>query len=107
MFNTQSLFAAALIASTTVRAVWGKAQSVLYFTDDCTGLQSSTIGMSTGVCHSTFFGVANPGGASAAGYAGSVQFYTDGAVEDYVYYSDTDCNDVIQETLGLSVCVLL
>ncbi|KAJ7889501.1 hypothetical protein B0H14DRAFT_3429514 [Mycena olivaceomarginata] len=107
MFNARSLFSAALIAATTVTTAWGKAQAVLYFTDDCISSHSSTIGMSTGVCHSTFFAIVNPGGASAAGYASSVQFYTDGAVEDYLYYSDTDCNDVIQESLGPSVCVLL
>ncbi|KAJ7362393.1 hypothetical protein DFH08DRAFT_950661 [Mycena albidolilacea] len=107
MFNAQSLISAALIAATTVTTVWGKAQAVLYFTDNCISSHSSTIGMSTGVCHSTFFSIVNPGGASAAGYASSVQFYTDGAVEDYLYYSDTDCNDVIQESLGPSVCVLL
>ncbi|KAJ7890086.1 hypothetical protein B0H14DRAFT_2561366 [Mycena olivaceomarginata] len=67
MFNAQSLFSAALIAATTVTTVWGKAQAVLYFTDDCISSHSSTIGMSTGVCHSTFFAIVNPGGASAAG----------------------------------------
>jgi hypothetical protein len=54
MFNAQSLFSAALIAATTVTTVWGKAQAVLYFTDNCISSHSSTIGMSTGVCHSEF-----------------------------------------------------
>ncbi|KAJ6536137.1 hypothetical protein B0H19DRAFT_1182880 [Mycena capillaripes] len=107
MLNPRSLFSAALIAATTVTTVWGKAQAVLYFTDDCTSSHSSTIGMSTGVCHNTFFSIVNPGGASAAGFASSVHFFTDGAVEDYLYYSATDCNDVIQESLGPSVCVPL
>jgi hypothetical protein len=101
MFNTQALFTAALIAATMLTTAWGKAQAILYATSDCTGAHSGTIGMSTGVCHSGFgsiprghlliiligtdFVISPPGGAPSEGYAHSIHFYTDGAIEDYEY----------------------
>ncbi|KAJ6560313.1 hypothetical protein B0H19DRAFT_1376102 [Mycena capillaripes] len=105
MFNTQALFTATLIAATMLTPAWGKAQAVLYATSDCTGGHSGTIGMSTGVCHSTEFVI--PGGDSSEGYAHSIHFYTDGAVEDYLYYIDTDCNESTEASSGPSGCVSL
>ncbi|KAJ7887842.1 hypothetical protein B0H14DRAFT_3430462 [Mycena olivaceomarginata] len=107
MFNTQALFTAALIAATMLTTAWGKAQAILYATGDCTGAHSGTIGMSTGVCHSTDFVISPPGGAPSEGYAHSIHFYTDGAIEDYEYYSDTNCNHAVQSSRGASGCVSL
>ncbi|KAF8207740.1 hypothetical protein K438DRAFT_1755160 [Mycena galopus ATCC 62051] len=110
MFNTRALLNASLIAATMVTTALGKAQAVLYGLSDCTGDDhSGTIGMSTGVCHSTYFEYFPPEGTgnNIGGYASSVHFYTDGAVEDYYYYSDTNCNDGLGGTSRLSGCVTL
>ncbi|KAJ7290513.1 hypothetical protein C8J57DRAFT_1493222 [Mycena rebaudengoi] len=107
MLNTQALFTAALIAATMFTTAWGKAEAVLYATSDCTGAHSGTIGMSTGVCHSTDFVIVHPGGDSSEGYAHSIHFFTNGAIEDYEYYSDTNCNNAVQDSSAASVCVSL
>ncbi|KAJ6489393.1 hypothetical protein DFH09DRAFT_1339033 [Mycena vulgaris] len=107
MFNTKALFTAALIAATMLTTAWGKAEAVLYATSDCTGAHSSAIGMSTGVCHSTYTVISSPGGPSIAGYANSIHFYTNGAIEDYEYYSDTSCNEAVEASSGPSGCVSL
>ncbi|KAJ7767705.1 hypothetical protein B0H16DRAFT_1716625 [Mycena metata] len=106
MFNTKALFTASFIAATMVAAALGKAQAVLYASDNCSGDDhSGTIGMSRGVCHSTYFTYSPSGGAGSAGYANSVAFYTDGADEQYGYYTDTNCQDETEASDGSTGCV--
>ncbi|KAJ7883434.1 hypothetical protein B0H14DRAFT_2564842 [Mycena olivaceomarginata] len=104
MLNTKALFTAVLIAATMLTTVWAKAQAVLYANSDCTGPHSSMIGMSTGVCHSTDYVITFPGGNSKEGYAKSIHFYTDGALENYEYYSDKDCNNIVEGSILSSSC---
>ncbi|KAJ6465833.1 hypothetical protein C8R45DRAFT_1106865 [Mycena sanguinolenta] len=100
MFNFKALFTATLLAATATTA-WGKAEVILFTSGDCTGThQSPTIGMSTGVCHSTYFDY-----SGGSGYAGSAHFYTDGAEETYYYYPDANCGGSGSETINASGCI--
>ncbi|KAJ6465844.1 hypothetical protein C8R45DRAFT_939434 [Mycena sanguinolenta] len=100
MFNFKALFTATLLAATAT-TVWGKAQAVLYASSGCTGSDhSDTIGMSTGVCHSTSF----TSGAITQS-ANSIQFYTDGVDELYNYYTTSDCTGSASQTDNASGCI--
>ncbi|KAF8181704.1 hypothetical protein K438DRAFT_2168980 [Mycena galopus ATCC 62051] len=95
MFNTQALLTAGLLATVFTGTAWGKAEAVLYGSSDCSGAdRSGTIGMSTGVCHSTSFTYCPPDSGCTTGDALSIDFYTDGVHEDYSFYSDASCNDL-------------
>ncbi|KAJ6465796.1 hypothetical protein C8R45DRAFT_1106835 [Mycena sanguinolenta] len=100
MFNFKALFTATLLAATATTA-WGKAEAVLYGSSGCTGSDhSGTIGMSTGVCHSTSF---TSGGITQS--ANSIQYYTDGVDELYYYYTTTDCSGTAHQTDEASDCI--
>ncbi|KAJ6465834.1 hypothetical protein C8R45DRAFT_1106866 [Mycena sanguinolenta] len=100
MFNFKALFTATLLAATAT-TVWGKAEAVLYASNDCTGSDhSGTLGLSTGVCHSTSF-VFN----GITQQANSIQFYTDGVEELYYYYHEAGCGGSADQTTYASTCV--
>ncbi|KAJ6492065.1 hypothetical protein C8R45DRAFT_1096114 [Mycena sanguinolenta] len=100
MFNFRALFTATLLAAAATTA-WGKAEAVLYGSSGCTGTDhSGTLGLSTGVCHSTSF---SSGGITQQ--ANSIQFYTDGVNELYNYYTTTDCTGSASQTDSASVCI--
>ncbi|KAF8154342.1 hypothetical protein K438DRAFT_1987316 [Mycena galopus ATCC 62051] len=98
MFDTRALFIASFIAATMVTSALGKAEAVLYATDNCGGADhSGTIGMSKGYYP--------PDGAGSAGYANSIAFYTNGAYEQYGYYTDTNCQDGTEASNAPTGCV--
>ncbi|KAF7373679.1 hypothetical protein MSAN_00578900 [Mycena sanguinolenta] len=99
MFNFKALFTATLLAATATTA-WGKAEAVLYGSSGCTGSDhSGTIGLSTGVCHSTSFT-----SGSITQSANSIQFFTDGVDELYFYYTQDNCAGSAAQTDGASIC---
>ena len=73
------------------------------------------------ICKGTYFEYSPPGGASSAGYANSVAFYTDGADEQYGYCefleltltllhshlvdTDTNCQEETEASDGPTGCV--
>ncbi|KAF8132231.1 hypothetical protein K438DRAFT_1787934 [Mycena galopus ATCC 62051] len=106
MFNTKALFTTSFLVATMVTSALAKAEAVLYASENCSGADhSGTIGISTGVCHSTYFEYTPSGGAGSAGYANSIAFYTNGAYEEYYYFSDTNCEDSVEGSDGPTGCV--
>ncbi|KAJ6470368.1 hypothetical protein C8R45DRAFT_1104800 [Mycena sanguinolenta] len=100
MFYFKALFTATLLAATATTA-WGKAEAILFASSDCSGAdQSGTLGLSTGVCHSTFINFDGTGG-----YANSIHFYTDGVDELYYYYPEENCGGSPFQTDAASVCI--
>ncbi|KAJ6492070.1 hypothetical protein C8R45DRAFT_1096119 [Mycena sanguinolenta] len=100
MVNFKALFTATLLAATATTA-WGKAEAVLYASSDCTGADhSGTLGLSTGVCHSTSFTY-----RGITQQANSIQFYTDGVKEMYNYSTTTNCTVTAFHTNDASVCI--
>ncbi|KAJ6470377.1 hypothetical protein C8R45DRAFT_1104808 [Mycena sanguinolenta] len=100
MLNFKALFAATLLAATATTA-WAKAEAILFASSDCTGSdQSGTLGLSTGVCHSTSITF-----DGSTGFANSIQFFTDGVDELYFYYPEDNCQGSASQTDSASTCI--
>ncbi|KAJ7579837.1 hypothetical protein C8J56DRAFT_1030307 [Mycena floridula] len=121
MTFTQKFSIAVFCALTALTSVSGKADAILYASSDCTGTtHSGSVALSTGVCHLAVIPPQSQGpspttsvhaafvtGIPPGTTAKSIDFFTGGDQEDYGYYSDFNCQNIVFSTSQASGCVLI